>query len=183
MNIKKLTYGALVIAITVLFPQLFHFAGPQMGQTFLPMHLPVFVGGFVLGPVYGFAIGFLSPLLSSLSTGMPPLDRLPYMMLELAAYGLVCGMIYRFARNKIGLVSIYLSLIAAMIAGRLAFAISLFVAAELLGISSAGPAVVLIAIATGAAGIIIQILFIPPVIMLLERSGFLDKFTETRKQA
>ncbi len=50
------------------------------------------MAGLLLGPAYGAAVGVLSPLLSALLTGMPPLTRLPFMVLELLVYGLVSGL-------------------------------------------------------------------------------------------
>ena len=40
-TLRKMIYSGLLIAFGVLFPQLFHIFGPQAGQTFLPMHIPV----------------------------------------------------------------------------------------------------------------------------------------------
>lgn len=142
------------------------------------------MGGFVLGPFYGFAAGLISPLLSALLTGMPPWERLPFMMLELGAYGCVCGALYPRLKKKAGRVGgCYLTLFGAMAAGRVVYALALFVAAELLGIAAAGPIAALDAVVTGLYGIVIQIVFIPPVVILLERSGLLDRFNRTGGKA
>ena len=96
--------------------------GPQAGRLFLPMHLPVLFGGFILGPVHGLLIGAVSPLINSILTGMPMLDRMPFMMAELAAYGFVSGLFYRslrFRRKRFGTL---ISLVSAMLA-RLIFAL------------------------------------------------------------
>ncbi|MBQ9115423.1 MAG: ECF transporter S component, partial [Clostridia bacterium] len=61
----KLTYAAMLAAIAVLFPQLFHLTGiPGAGQMFLPMHIPVLICGLWLGPFCGGAVGAIAPLLS-----------------------------------------------------------------------------------------------------------------------
>jgi len=185
MNTKKITFGALIVAISVLLPQAFHFAGQQAGQIFLPMHIPVLLGGFILGPGYGLAIGILSPVLSSLLTSMPPMAKLPFMILELAAYGFASGLLYGFLKRKKAHTTIaaYISLIAAMAAGRLVYALSLFVAAEMLGIACDGPAAAVASVVTGIYGIAIQIIIIPPIVIMLERTGLLDRFNAPRKTA
>ena len=43
MNIRKLTYTALMIAVGILLPQIFHMlGGTAAGGTFLPMHIRCF---------------------------------------------------------------------------------------------------------------------------------------------
>lgn len=50
MKTRKLTFGALCLALSLLLPQAFHLLGMQQaGQLFLPMHIPVLIGGMVLG--------------------------------------------------------------------------------------------------------------------------------------
>ena len=97
------------------------------------------MAGLLLGPAYGAAVGVLSPLLSALLTGMPPLTRLPFMVLELLVYGLVSGLcakklfIRLAAYRKLGpWLRDYASLLAAQTAGLLAYAISLLIAGNLL---------------------------------------------------
>ena len=72
MKTKKLTFGAMCLAISLLLPQVFHIIGMQQaGSVFLPMHLPVFIGGMLLGPIYGLFLGIFAPLTSFVVTGMP----------------------------------------------------------------------------------------------------------------
>lgn len=184
MNIRKLTYGGLIAALAILLPQALHLAfGPQAGRMLLPMHLPVLLGGFVLGPVFGLVIGAVSPILSALMTGMPAMDRLPFMVIELAGYGFVSGLMYYKLLPKKRVVDFYLSLTAAMVAGRLLYAASLFVAAEIFNIPGAGAIIAITATVTGIYGIVLQLVLIPPVVVALERSGFLAKYVRTRKTA
>lgn len=154
----------------------FHLTGvPQPGQVFLPMHIPVLLGGFVLGPVFGFFVGLFSPIISSVLTGMPAVGRLPFMMIELAVYGLVSGLMYntfKFNKKKMGT---YISLLTAQLCGRIVYAISLFVAVNLMGIQCGGPIAAVTATVSGVPGIIIQVLIIPPVVYALERSGYIDR--------
>ena len=166
-NVKKITVGGLLIALALVLPMAFHLTGvPQPGQVFLPMHIPVLLGGFVLGPVFGFFVGLFSPIISSVLTGMPAVGRLPFMMIELAVYGL------KFNKKKMGT---YISLLTAMLCGRIVYAISLFVAVNLMGIQCGGPIAAVTATVSGVPGIIIQVLIIPPVVYALERSGYIDR--------
>lgn len=175
-NVNRITAGGVLIAFAIIIPQLFHFTGvPRSGQVFLPMHIPVLLSGFVIGPVFGLFVGIISPIISSLMTGMPDMARLPFMVLELAAYGLVSGMVYQFLSKRKWKFSIYISLISAMVIGRIVYAISLFVAGNLLGISASGPMAAITAIVTGVVGIVIQLIIIPPMVYLLEKSGTVDR--------
>ncbi|HBK84697.1 MAG TPA: ECF transporter S component, partial [Firmicutes bacterium] len=77
------------------------------------MHLPVLICGFVCGWPYGLAVGFISPLLRTMLFGMPPFPMVAVpMAFELAAYGLLTGLLYK-ALPKQQPISIYLSLIGA----------------------------------------------------------------------
>lgn len=87
-----------IIALAVGLPQLVHLvAGAQGGMIWLPMYLPVLIGGCLLGKWWGLGIGIASPLTSFLITlaggsPMPTLERLPFMVAELAVFGLVTGL-------------------------------------------------------------------------------------------
>ena len=116
MQIRKLTYSALYLAIALVLPFL---TGqiPEIGSMLCPMHIPALLCGFVCGWPWGLAVGFVSPLLRSLLFGMPTAYTAVAMAFELAAYGAVSGILYRiFPRRNW---SVYVTLIAAMIVGRL----------------------------------------------------------------
>jgi len=177
---RRITYGALFIALALLLPQLFHLTGAaQAGNIFLPMHIPVLLGGFVLGPVFGLLIGAISPVLSFFITGMPPVERLPFMIVELAAYGLASGLCYQTFKLYRVRLGTYISLLAAMLAGRLVYALSLVIAGNLFGVKGVGVGAVISAVITGAVGIVIQIVIIPPIIYALRKGGLLNGFLGT----
>jgi len=146
---KTLTVIAAVGAALAL-PQLFHFAGmisglgAAPGAAFLPMHIPVFLAGFLAGPVVGVAAGVLSPLLSHAIAGMPASALLPYMMIELAGFGLIAGLLCDVKLPFI------VKLLIAQIGGRV------FRAAALMSF----PAIWEITI-MGVPGILLQWAFIP----------------------
>ena len=163
MRTNKLILTSLFIACGLLLPLAFHSFG-MGGRTFLPMHLPVFMGGLLLGWLPGLIIGALTPVLSSLLTGMPPLiPSLPMMFVELALFGLVSGYLYHDKRKNI-----YFALITAMIIGRLGAAFVLMLFSDILGIKLHPLTYVAATFMTGLAGVIFQIVFIPILVKRLE---------------
>lgn len=177
MKTKKITMGALCLALSLLLPQIFHMIGMQQaGSIFLPMHLPVFIGGLLLGPIYGLFLGIFAPILSFIMIGMPGSQRVFYMMSELAAYGFFSGLLFHFIKFQNKTVGLYVSLIGAMIAGRLVYGCVLSIATYLFNIPVGGFQAMLFSITTGIPGIIIQLLLIPIVVRLVEKSGYLNEY-------
>lgn len=117
-TVKNLVLAAMFLAIGLILP---FFTGQikEVGDSLLPMHLPVLMCGLICGWKYGAVAGFILPLLRSVSFGMPPLyPSAVSMAFELATYGLIIGIIYSRFRKK-NLWAVYGSLLVAMIAGRL----------------------------------------------------------------
>ncbi len=160
-----MTHTALYLALAVLLPIGFHTFG-MAGRIFLPMHLPVLLAGFLVGPVSGLLVGLIAPALSYLLTGMPPTYAVPLMTLELPIYGLIAGLCYQRLR-----MNIYVTLLLAMIVGRLMFALGLLVLGMFMDLpytatvffSASG------AIATGLPGIAAQIVLVPLIVAAVRR--------------
>ena len=114
---KNLVTSGMCVALAIVLPMAFHMI-PDAGKVFLPMHIPVLLCGLLCGPVYGLGCGILAPLLSHLFTGMPPTAMLPSMLCELAAYGMLSGILIRVIRTKWNLLNLYTALIGAMICGK-----------------------------------------------------------------
>lgn len=94
---------------------------PEIGKMLLPMHIPVILCGFICGWKYGLVVGLVSPILRSLIFGMPPIYPVALTMsFELGTYGFVSGILYTTFKkiNLNTILLIYLTLIIAMIAGR-----------------------------------------------------------------
>ncbi|GAU78872.1 ECF transporter S component [Fusibacter sp. 3D3] len=166
--IQEMVLASMFIAIGLILPMIFHSFG--LGSTFLPMHIPVLVAGFTLGLPYAVAVGMLTPLLSSLLTGMPPLfPVMPYMVFELGAYAAVGYYLgQKLNRNT------YLALIGSMIAGRLVAGVAVWILVLFFGAKFPSPLVFVIsAVTAGIPGIIIQLLFIPPIILLLKKANLI----------
>ncbi len=172
----KALISAGTVALAVLLPQLAHLAlGEQAGMRFLPMYLPVLLGGCLLGWQWGLGIGLLSPLVSYLITAaagspMPALARLPFMMAELAVFAVVCGVFSdKIAKN--GLMA-FPAVLLAQLGGRSVFLLS---AAAFSGVSPLNAAMVWSQIQTGFAGLLIQAVLAPVIIIglkaLMDKSG------------
>lgn len=170
MSIRKITLAAMFIAIGIYLPFL---TGqiPQIGRALLPMHLPVLICGFVLGWPYGLLVGFILPLLRSLLYTTPPfpLTAVP-MAFELAAYGMITGYLYQKLPRKT--FSIYISLLAAMVGGRIVWGGVRFVML-LAGTSITWQMYVSSVLISSIPGIILQIVLVPALVLALQRAGMM----------
>lgn len=184
MKVRKLTFGAMCLAMSLLLPQVFHFIGyQQAGAVFLPMHLPVFIGGMLLGPIYGLFLGVFAPLTSFVLTGMPSAERVLFMICELATYGTMSGILFhqlKFNQKRFGSL---LALIIAMLSGRLIYAFVISVATYVFHIPFGGLEAVMTAIVTGMPGILIQCFLIPPVVNMIEKGGYFQNVKHVTKEA
>ncbi len=180
---RRITYGAVLLALTLALPQLFHFVGGgQAGAVFLPMHIPVLLGGLILGPAFGFILGVFAPILSFTVTGMPMAARLPFMILELGAYGFASGLLYQtFGLHK-KWIGVYVALPCAMLMGRLVYALSIIFAGSFFGLANMRLQAVIAATITGLIGIVVQLIIIPPIVLALKKGGQLDGFIRNREQ-
>ncbi|HHY47267.1 MAG TPA: ECF transporter S component [Firmicutes bacterium] len=173
-ELRNLTWGALFVALGIIFPMLFHSIGA--GPVFLPMHIPILLAGFLIGPAVGCVVGLVTPLLSAFLTGMPPLmpPKAQMMTVELAVYGFLAGLLYRVLRQNL-----VLSLVVAMIAGRVVYGL---LGAYLLPMFGLKAIPVFYPITGGIVGslpgIIIQLIFVPTIVWLIERRlkvGWLER--------
>ena len=132
------------------------------------MHIPALLCGFFCGPWYGLAVGAAAPLLRSLIYGMPPLMPTGIAMcFELAAYGFVAGLLYKLLPKKNGY--IYVSLISAMLAGRVVWGIARVVLAGLTHSEFVWSAFLAGAFVNAVPGIILHILLVPTLVMALKK--------------
>ena len=167
-TMNKIILSAVFLAIGMVLP-LFTMQIKEIGDTLLPMHLPVMLCGLVCGARYGFAVGLILPLLRSVIFGMPPIyPNAVWMSAELATYGLVIGIAYSLLFKK-RIWRLYCSLIISMISGRIVWGIA---KAILLGV--AGKSFTLMAFVTGGfldaiPGIILQLILIPVIMTIISR--------------
>lgn len=171
-NVKKSIITAVCIALCYVIPLMFH--GIQnAGNIFCPMHIPVFICGLICGWQYGLLCGIAGPALSSALSGMPPVAILPSMMVELAVYGTVAGIMMKLVRTKSTYADLYISLIVAIVCGRVlaGLAKALIFARGSYSMSAwiAGSVV------TSWPGTVIQLVFIPTIVFALMKSHLIPE--------
>ena len=171
-TLKKLVFAALCLALCMVLPLL---TGqiPQIGKALSPMHIPVLLCGFLCGWPWGLAVGAIAPVLRSVLFGMPTLyPDAVCMTFELAAYGAVSGMLYRILPRKPW--SVYVALLAAMIAGRIVWGVVKWVLLGLAGSAFTMEMFLAGALLNAIPGIILHIMLIPIVVLALEKAGLSD---------
>lgn len=165
---KKLVLAAFFLALGILLPLLVGHIIP-MGWVFLPMHIPVLLCGFFCGGPWGLAVGFITPLLSSVTTGMPGLfPSAVVMAFELAAYGFLTGLFYRMFPKNIGFT--YAALLLAMVGGRVIWAAASFIIFGIAGTAFTFADVISGAVAMVLPGIAVQLVLIPVLVTVLGRT-------------
>ncbi len=168
--VKRSITTAVCIALCVVLPMAFH-SIPNAGTVLSPMHIPVLLCGLICGWPFGLLCGLGGPLLSTLLTGMPPVAYLPGMLIELAVYGLAAGIVMRIVHTGKIYADLYVSLILAMLLGRIVAGI-----VQALIFSGGGYSMVAWTASyfvTALPGIILQLALIPTVVFALEKAGFI----------
>ena len=179
--VKTLVTAAMLMALGFVLP---FFTGqiPQIGNMLCPMHLPVLLCGFLCGWRYGLAVGFLLPLLRSAVLTAPPMfPTAVAMAFELAAYGFLSGFLYARSRWQC-VVALYRCLIAAMIGGRIVWAAARVVLSGVSGQAFTWQMFLSGALLTAIPGILLQLAFIPAVMVALDRAG-LVRFRKSGEEA
>ncbi|MEG1743417.1 MAG: ECF transporter S component [Clostridia bacterium] len=170
-NLKRLTISAMMLALALLLPFV---TGqiPSIGKMLLPMHVPVLLCGFICGAKWGFSVGLISPLLRSLIVGAPSIyPTAAAMAFELAVYGLAVGLLYKRLPKNIP--NIYLSLTGAMIFGRVTWGIATFVFSMINDTAFPFSAFLLGAFTQAAPGILLQLIFIPILIVACKKANLI----------
>ena len=141
---------------------------PEIGNMLCPIHIPVLLCGFLCGPIYGVTVGAVAPLLRFALFGMPPLmPNGVAMCFELAAYGLIAGIAYKLLPKKPFFV--YVSLLLSMLIGRLVWGAARVFLLGIANIPFSWAAFISGALLTAIPGIVLQIVLIPPLVILLRK--------------
>jgi thiamine transporter ThiT len=175
INIKNITLSAMFIALGLVLPFI---TGqiPQIGSMMLPMHIPVLLLGLICGWKYGLAVGFITPVLRSFMFGMPPLfPSAIAMAFELAVYGFVIGLLFNKIKWKC-IYTVFFSLFTAMICGRVAWGLVSMLFYGILGKGFTWQMFMAGAFVNAIPGIILQLVLIPSLMALLNRTGMV-RFT------
>lgn len=167
LHILRLVYSALFLALAMVLPFL---TGqiPEIGAALSPMHIPALLCGFVCGWPWGLAVGAVAPLLRYAVFSMPMMPGAAFMAFEMAAYGAVAGLLYKLLPKKIW--AIYVSQIAAMVAGRIVWGIVRFIFAGLKHTSFPFSAFLAGAVIDAVPGIILHIVLVPIIVMALKKA-------------
>lgn len=170
-TVKNIVLAAVCLALCLVLPFL---TGqiPQIGSTLCPMHIPVLLAGFLCGPWWAIAVGAAAPLLRFALFGMPPIFPTgTAMCFELAVYGLVSGLLYARLPKKTA--SIYVSLIGAMLAGRIVWGVVMAVISGVTGSAFTWTAFLAGAFINAVPGIVVHILLIPVAVIALKKAGLI----------
>lgn len=165
-SLFKMILAALFLALAYVMPFL---TGqiPEIGAMLCPLHIPVLLCGFLCGPYWGIAVGIIAPLSRSLILGMPALfPTAVCMSFELAVYGFAAGFMHKLLPQR--KLFVYVSLLTAMLAGRLVWGLAMFVCLGLNGGSFTFAAFIAGAFTNALPGIALQIILVPVVVMLLD---------------
>lgn len=167
IDTRKIINSAIFLALGIVLPFL---TGQikEIGDTLLPMHIPVMLCGLICGGKYGFAVGLVLPFLRSATVGMPPIyPNAVWMALELATYGYVIGFLYySFCRKQMWW--LYCSLIISMISGRIVWGTAKSILLGVSGKTFTIQAFIVGGIIDALPGIILQLILIPSIIKLIE---------------
>lgn len=164
-----LIMALICLAISVVLPMLTDQV-PRFGQGLSPMHIPVLIAGFSCGPVIGFVVGLAAPMLSLLIHGVPAFMPMGFAMgLELATYGLIAGLLYSQLPRKTE--SIYVSLITAMIVGRIVWGASMIVLSGRAQTQFTYQMFMKYAFIDAMPAILFHIVLIPAVVIALEKAN------------
>ena len=170
-QLLKMTLAALFLALAYVMPFLTGQIS-EIGSMLCPMHIPVLLCGFICGWPWGLAVGLIAPIFRSLTLGMPPLFPTALCMaFELAAYGLVAGLMHKILPKK--KVYIYCSLISSMVLGRLVWGVMMYICMGIRGGSFTLSAFLSGAIINAVPGIILQIILVPLLVMVLDNPKIL----------
>lgn len=177
-SIFKVTFSSIMIAMAMVLPFL---TGqiPEIGAMLCPLHIPVIICGIICGCKYGAVCGFIIPILRSIIFGMPPMYPTAITMsFELLTYAFVCGILFNLFKKKNMklLLNVYLSLIIAMILGRLVwgivrYIISIFDGSNVLTFKM----FITSTFFASWPGIVLQLVLIPTLICVLYKAKLLRK--------
>ena len=156
-RLRAMVISAIMAAMALVLPIAFHTVG--LGSRFLPMLLPLLLNGFLVPVGWAALTGALVPLLSSVTTGMPPLfpPVAVAMSLEGAVLGGVSAAIYRGRGSRL-----WFALVTAVVLGRATSFGSNWLLAQLLHLPPRMTAAA--ALMQGLPGVLLQFAVVPLVV-------------------
>lgn len=168
-NLINLLLSAMFLSMGLVLPFL---TGQiqQIGNMLLPMHIPVFLCGLICGWQYGLTVGLILPLMRSFLFAMPVLyPSAIAMSFELAVYGFLAGLLFEKAKWQC-VRSLYRCLITAMVSGRVVWGMVMLFLLGVKGELFTFEAFIAGSIINAIPGIILQLIIIPAVMLVLDRT-------------
>lgn len=170
VNLKLLVLAVILGILGILLP--WFFGGISLfGTELLLMEFPVLLCGMVCGIGYGGVVGAIVPILYSLIFGT--MDMYPLAVataVELCAYGVLCGLLYKTLKQNV-----YVSLLLSMFSGRAIFYIVYYFMLRYEGEVYTADMFINGEVLNVLAGIAIQIIFIPLIVLILNKTGIVHK--------
>lgn len=173
-NLLKLIYSAVCLALAMVLP-LFLGQVQIFMQGISPMHIPALLCGLACGPWCGLAVGFIAPLLRSLIFSMPPMATAIPMAFELAAYGLIAGLLFKALKKMNFWPRTYISMIAAMLIGRCIGGAAKAVVMGIDGVGYSFGAFVSAYFVGTSVGMVLHLIIVPLVLFALYKAHLLPE--------
>ena len=165
--------AALCLALCLVLP--FLTGGiPEIGKMLLPMHLGVFICAYVSDYKWATVVGFIAPLMRSFLFGTPYLYPTAIAMaFELACYGFVAGFLNQ--KLKASTIDVYISLLSAMVAGRIVSGLMNMILYGLKGNTYSWSLFIGASFLNAIPGIILQLIVVPLLVISLRKARVIDK--------
>ena len=152
---RELVYAAVLLAVGILLPQVFHLLG-GLGAVLLPMHLGILLGAYFLSVPWCLALGVLTPLASMVLSGMPAAPVSYAMAMELSVLGTSVALAHKKGFQE------RFSLILGIGFSRIARILATWVLSVVLGFSFNIQALLTALFVVGLPGLLLQLLLLPP---------------------
>lgn len=167
-TLRLLVISSMLLAAALLLPFITG-QNQGLGTRLCLMHLPVLLCGILCGPHFGFAVGLIAAPLRFLIFGMPFMPMCLFMAVEMAVYGALAGIFIRIFPKKLPFT--LLTLIIAMIGGRLAYGVIWWAVGTVGGKAFTLPAFLTTSFVKALLGIALQLVLIPILVTALDRAG------------
>lgn len=170
VNVKLFVLAIILGVLGVLLP--WFFGGVRIfGMGLLPMEFPVLLCGMICGAGYGGVVGAVVPILYALifnTMSVYPLGVAT--VAELCAFGVLCGVLYKVMRQNV-----FVSLLLAMFSGRTVFAVVYYYLLRSEGVIYTAERFINGEFLNVLPGIAIQIIFIPLIVLILNKTGIVHQ--------
>jgi hypothetical protein len=154
---RELAYGGLFGAAALALPFLFHLL--HLGHIFMPMYIPIMALSFFVRARMAALVGMLIPLLSALTTGMPPLFP-PVALAMSVELALMAGLL-ALLRQRSPDFPVLGHVLPVLLVGRVVNAVMLYAVAALISLPPAFVAG--ISFIAGWPGLLVMLVILPAV--------------------